>query len=419
MYQSGRALDQTLMAWESVEQPEQLVHARRFELVQRLPEGSAAQLLAENLKRPTAGLLRARIRRDRLGALSKTGVDRHAVGVLLPLSGKLKRVGEAILRGIRLAVESHTTLIIRDTAGRSDTVERHLLDLEARGVIAILGPVVRSAAHRAARVAEDRRLPVLRLNVEEIAVAPREWAFRAFLSRRSQCRALAEYALKRGLKRWAILYADSAFGQLLASTCEAVLVAAGGDVKYTRAYPPRAPSLTEVAKELKVIPFDALFIADVGRRAGLVLRFLAREDLWTLGAKRALPPNSEVRFVQILAPSEWRQNSLLHEDKRYGAGVVVAAEWPGADAKASTQLSQEMQTGFGHAPGVFEAVGYDALRVIQAADAKSRSALAAELRRENGFNGVLGRVRFDENGEPVRQVRIYRVGAKGFQLIKR
>ena len=42
MYQAGTPVDQTLLAWEAISDPAQLVEARRFELVQRLPLGAAS-----------------------------------------------------------------------------------------------------------------------------------------------------------------------------------------------------------------------------------------------------------------------------------------------------------------------------------------------------------------------------------------
>ncbi|HIA01311.1 MAG TPA: hypothetical protein EYN66_05295, partial [Myxococcales bacterium] len=249
MYQAGLPVDQTLAAWEAVRAPAQLVHARRFELVQRLPMGIAAQLLAENLKRPTHTALRARVRRDELGlAKAQRKVTANYLGVLLPLSGKFKGVGQAILRNIRLGLDKKTRLIVRDTAGRADNMVNHISELEQRGVVGIIGPVDRNAANEAARIANERHIPILRLSVEEPLTTEiaetdsqngesndpnspsQEWSFRAFLSLRSQCRVLVKYAHRRRLKRWAILHADSPFGIKIARSCQIEIEAAGGKV---------------------------------------------------------------------------------------------------------------------------------------------------------------------------------------------
>jgi ABC-type branched-subunit amino acid transport system substrate-binding protein len=351
-----------------------------------------------------------------LSGLRQKIVANH-VGVILPLSGNLKGVGQAVLRGIRLGLGPKTVLVVRDSAGRSDNIENHILDLEAEGVIGIIGPINRRGASVAGRLADERQIPIIRLSVEASLPQARQWAFRAFLSLRSQCKALVNYAHRRGLKRWAILHADSALGKGLTQNCQNEITLADGKVVVTQSYPANATSLTELAKTLKESKFNALFVADIGQRAGLVLRFLAREDIWTIGALQTTSPESEVQYVQFFAPMEWKRPELITQDARYAKGIVIAAEWPGADTRPAAELNAAFQSEFGREPGVFHAIGYDAIRMIQAAGARSRRGLMKRLHSEQGFDGVLGHTRFDEKGEVNREVHLYRVGSKGFKAV--
>src|SRR5690606_17176523 len=83
-------------------------------------------------------------------------VEPQRVGVLLPLSGSYQAVGEAVLRGIRVAVAgSEVELVVKDTAGDAMQAARAVeaLVLE-EGAVAVIGGLLGDEARRAAVVAE-------------------------------------------------------------------------------------------------------------------------------------------------------------------------------------------------------------------------------------------------------------------------
>ena len=183
-------------------------------------------------------------------------------------------------------------------------------------------------------------------------------------------------------------------------------------------YPADATNLMAAVRELRKKSFHALFIADDAGRAGVVLRFLARVDIWTRGLKKATTTDKKVRHVRLLGPASWHRSPPTLE-ARYSDGLTVAVEWLGAGASEVAALRSAAKKDLGREPGVFEALGWDVIRVVHAAGAGDRKGMAAALRRDEGFEGVLGRLRFSMAGEPQRDVRVFRLEQGKFSAVKR
>ena len=417
LFSSGGPVEATLLAWEGVQEPDALVQSRRFELVERLSHGRAAALLTAAPDRAARALLASRKARDsRKPAATKRKVDPHRVGVLLPLSGRLAKVGQRLLDGMRLGLDEDTSLVVRDTAGLPGRAAALVSELADEGVIVMLGPLDRSVASAAAEAATSLEVPLVRLSIEDPVLPPSDWVFRAFLSRRADCRALVRLARREGLSRFAVVHADSGWGAALSRTFAAEVEAAEGARLVTSLpYPKDALNVRKVAKELRRAPVDVVFVADKPDRAGLVLRFLAREDIWTRAGRKRVTASGEVRYVQIFGPSEWKDRPIAEDDVRYLSGVVVASGWPGSADTAVAALSARATAAFGHGLGRFGAIGHDALMAVQAAGASTRKALAQRLRSpDRGARGVLGELRFDAAGEPIRSHRLYRAMKTAF-----
>lgn len=415
---SGAPVLEALTAWERVRQPAELVAARRFELVARLQHGQASQLLRRDPSRASSALLKARAASDsaepQQPVLRAVSADR--IGVLLPMSGRLVTVGGRLLNGLRLGLSGSTTLVLRDSSAGAAAMPGLVSQLVAEGVVAIVGPVDRLAARAASEAAAKHQVPLLRLSVADKEHEVSDWAFRAFVSRRSQCRAEIARARKLGARRFAIARPDTPYGAAVAAAFAAEVKAAGGRVSVTAVYPAGSPTLQANARQFRDKRFGALFIADNKiARAGLLLRFLAREDIWSKrpGVK-APPPESKIRYVHVFGPAEWHSGQVPSEALRYLRGSVVAVEWPGAADPAVHKFVASTKAAFDVAPGVFEAVGYDAIQVLKASRGTTRSKMAEALRTLT-FDGVLGRLKFDPTGEPARRARLYRVGKTSFQ----
>lgn len=417
-FAAGLPVKEVLIAWEAVDAPTDLVFARRYELVQRLPEAQAKALLAEDADRPSAALLKDRIAPGDVRAqpsMVRT-VDRHKVGVLLPLTGKLGQVGRQILSGIRLALDDDVSLVVRDSA--SGSVDGAVSQLVGEGVIGILGPLSHSAAHAAADSAEARQIPLVHFAAPRAGpVADRSWVFRASASLRSSMAALVDRQIRSGRKTFAVVRSNNRYRQIMAQVFIEEVRRAGGRVVLELEYKAGSASLTKLARQLRTQHFHAVFVSDALKGGSLFLRFMAREDIWPRRGQKKPPKESRLRYVDVLGPAQWTVGKLRADDQRYVQGATVAVEWGGANTKVAQTLTDKARAEFNRKPGLFWAIGYEALRMVRSIDARTRESLAEGLHKGR-FTGVLGNTRFDDNGEPVRQVSLHRLGKNGFQPVE-
>jgi ABC-type branched-subunit amino acid transport system substrate-binding protein len=289
-------------------------------------------------------------------------------------------------------------------------------------VMAIVGPVAREASGVAVEAAARYGVPIVRFSVAGKEPRKEPWAFRAFLSRRSQSDALVAYARESGVRRVLVLQADTAYGMAVSEAFVQASRAAGLAIEEVLSIPAEQAEFTRWTGTVQEKRFDAVFVGDRISRAGLVLRFLARRDIRTQTQRRRSSqteaPNESLRYVRVLGPSEWLTAGVPSSDSQYLRGAVIAVEWPGLAHAGVRSFVAAARAAFEPAPGVFEAVGYDAIRVLQSASADSRDTLREQLRRTAGFDGVLGRVVFDEAGEPIRESRLFRAGRSSFTPVE-
>ncbi len=402
---AGVDVASALTAWERVHRPEALVASRRRELVERLGHGRAAVLLRDDPGRPSAALLKARAERD---SAAPTAGARDVT------AGRLAALGQAALRGIRLGLDRRTTLVVRDSAAQA--VSDSVVELSDEGVTAILGPIGKSEATKAAESAQRLGVPLVQLSVAGASFIPdtERRVFRAFVSRSAQCAALVARAKAQGARRFAIARVATPYGHALATAFRQAVEDAGFRVVADVEYPAAATQLTRTARTVEAEQFDFLFVAENRlTRAATLLRYLALEDVWSHGAS----PSG--RRIRILGPAEWRRAVASAEEMKYLHGATVAVEWPGPQDEERARFDREVKTVFGMSAGLFEAVGYDAIRIVQKGRARARRSMAENL-RSGTFTGVLGRLEFDRSGEPVRRPRLYRMTPKargGFELL--
>jgi outer membrane PBP1 activator LpoA protein len=258
-------------------------------------------------------------------ATRRVDVHPKTIGVLLPMTGRYKPIGEAVLRGVQLALNgSDIELIVKDTQGEvtlaGQAVEQLAFD---EGAIAMLGPLLADDSRRAALVAEELQVPLLTMSRTEGITDIGPHVFRNMLTNSAQAQAIADYAVKvRGFKHFAMLYPNIPYGVELANGFWDEVVERGATVRGAESYAHDQTTFTNEAKKLvgryyledridyiegvhdvnaqsmdafhkrkavekvksglaPVIDFEAIFIPDDWKRVSLVGPALAVEDIVT------------------------------------------------------------------------------------------------------------------------------------------
>lgn len=440
LFQAGTPVVATLQAFEAAlvepagtalggdgQETRAVVEARLLELSLRLDVGEAKALLDAAPGRPAGPWLTRRAAAD----AAETGrpIGTPPVGVLMPISGRLGPLGRKVLDGVALAAGDRLVLV-RDT-GSGVPAGSLLGELTGDGAMVIVGPVDRNAAALASDAAAVRQVPLLRVDVggddrtlgaSDVRVGP---------SRLSETSAIIDRARREGLTRFLVVGSTSAYGAAFATAARSAIQAAGLVAMEPVLYAPELGDLTQVGRLAAQRRPDVVLLADVGARAGLVARYLAAAGVVSRGLSGRPRTEGEVRFVVFAAPSEWRETTFADGDTRYLQGLWVASEWDPARGRSASAFSAAGQRAFGRPMSVLEAVGFDAASLALELGVSvggsspttpreaARQALAARVkRRVLTSQGVLGGVRLDSSGEPVRTAPLFRLRGSAFEPVE-
>ena len=158
-----------------------------------------------------------------------------------------------------------------------------------------------------------------------------------------------------------------------------------------------------------IVEFDAVFIPDAPKKAGLIIPQLAYYD---------------IRDVYLLGTNLWNSGTLLDMSGEYMKGALIA---DGFFAESQSETVKQFVAAFKHAygrvPGFIEAVAYDsAMMVFQTmrqSATDSRRDLKQALLQINDFEGVSGRTGFAQNGEAEKTLHMLRINRGRFAQVQR
>ncbi|MFL5345287.1 MAG: penicillin-binding protein activator [Hyalangium sp.] len=371
-------------------------------------------------------------------------VDVHpkTVGVLLPMSGRFKPIGEAVLRGVQLALNgSDIELVVKDTQGEvmqaGQAMEQLAFD---EGAIGVLGPLLPDDSRRAALVAEELQVPLLTMTRTEGITDIGANVFRNMLTNSAQAQAIADYAMNvRGFKHFATLYPNIPYGVEMANEFWDEVVSHGGVVRGAESYAHDQTTFTTEAKKLvgryyledradylegvrdvnsenmdafrkrkaveklksglePVIDFEAIFIPDDWKRVSLVGPALAVEDIVTnacdprdLERIRKTTGKKDLKTVTLLGTNTWSspkgRSGLPELIERGGKFVTCSVYVDGFFADSQRPATRKFVQAFREAykdvdkePGLLEAIGYDSALMLRQIIQKQKPKTRAELR---------------------------------------
>jgi len=388
-------------------------------------------------------------------AAAATRVVAGVVGVAVPLSGKQKAWGDAILQGVELAIPTGgpVKVIVKDTRGEPDGAAEAVAQLAAEGAVAIIGGVTNAEAVRAATAAQQAGVPLVSLSKVDGVTEGRPYVFRLMLTARAQAQALAELAVaRRGLKRAVILYPEIPYGQELKTAFQAEVEARGGAVARSVGYEADRANFTPMVKELvgrtqidqradwrevqraiakeiqdpyrrakalekarkelaPIVEFDVVFVPDFARSITLLAPALAVEDVVTacdpLEVERIQKVSPwVVKPVLLLGANGWDDPAIVEKAGKYvECAVFVDGFFAGSERADTKRFVEAFQKANARAPSILEASAYDAAGMIAAAMARGaagRKELRDALSAQKPYPGATGDVTFDARGEPVR-----------------
>lgn len=330
------------------------------------------------------------------------------IGAILPLTGNAALYGQSPKKGIDLALEEinekggikgnrKLVVIYEDSkAVPTDGVTacRKLVNIDK--VSAIIGGAASSVTLAIAPIAENNRVVVLSpLSSAPAITNAGDFIFRIVPSDMFGGKVAAFFAV--GDQEWkslAILYINNDFGVGLTKVFSEEINNLGGKVLASETYEQGSSDFRTQLSKIKLAKPDALYI--VGYREAPQILIQLKE----MGLN-----------VQVLGTGDLEDPNLIKIAKKTAEGIYFTQLH--YDINDSSTLVQEFvkrfRNKYGSDPDIFAAYGYDAMKVLAFAIAKSKldsESIKNELYKMRGYRGVTGSISFDQNGDVVASMGV-------------
>lgn len=327
---------------------------------------------------------------------SATG-DAGLLGAVVPLgSSRANRVAEQAVAGFGLAAgapDGKGVVAIETRAAVDKTSSAEAVDALARqNVVAIVGPIDNASVDGATTRAESLGVPIITLATTAEQRPVGRFIFHIRHSPEARARTLAQAALARGVRTFAVLAPDSAYGKGISAAFAEAVKQGGGTIVTQVTYPANAKSFTKEAAALKT-GWDAVFVPDEGKRLGLIAPALAV----TGNLPMAMPWPKKMkngRPILLLSTAEGLEASYLAAAGRHSLGALLAPGfYPDNADPVQKPFIDRFVAAYGHLPEATEAYAYDAAQLAASASAGGRVGLAGALTRGQ-LQGVTGAIQF-------------------------
>ncbi|MDY6850781.1 MAG: penicillin-binding protein activator [Thermodesulfobacteriota bacterium] len=359
------------------------------------------------------------------------------VACVLPLSDtRAAKYGRQVLTGLKLAFKSYqsqtqdfrSNLIIYDSKGDPERAAGIIEQVAGQpNILAVVGPLMRKVAAKAAPKAEEMSVPLIALTQQVGVTEIGPNIFRLFLTPRAQAQAVARYAVQvLGMTRLAILHPSDGYGNKMRDYFWDEVNRLGAEVTGVEAYDPKATDFSEQIQKLagvgkvrrrvvagrKVrVHFDAVFLPDGYRAVAMIAPQFAYHDITT---------------VRLLGTALWHTPKLLSSAARYTQRSIFPTPFFAAGERPEVQRFVEVfRAGSGDeeaVPGKFMAYGYDAgallLSLMDQDHVSSREDLVQALLNMGPFSGVTARFTFSPEGEYRAEPTLLTVDGEEFALIQ-
>jgi ABC-type branched-subunit amino acid transport system substrate-binding protein len=333
------------------------------------------------------------------------------VGVMLPMNGELKDVGEAVMRGLQLGLHDFDgrrgtrvellPMDVHDEASAASAASA----LAGQQVNVVVGPLLSKDVVKAAETLGPLKIPMLALTSDRSVLGSGVYALNYLPA--EQARLIAQWAVSNGHSAMAGLAPANPYGYEVIDAFQDEAKRLGATVTGTSFYDPKATDIGQNIRTLvgngpsPTVTFDGLFLPAQPSSLPLIVAQLSYYDVDKAG-------------VQLLGAATWQNNALLSPNARNVRGGLFATP-PRAEA-----FNESFQSTYGTAAHPLAVLGYDAGRVLtDIAGEKQRTGndVAALLLRPEGFYGSGGYLRFTASGVTQRGLDVVKVGEQ-FEVLK-
>ena len=364
------------------------------------------------------------------------------VALLLPLSGAGAGVGQAMLNAAQMALfsfaDDNFTLLTHDTRGTPEGAAEAAQLAIGDGAGLILGPLLADNVRSAASVARQAGVPVIAFSSDRTVAGNGVYTL-GFLPR-AQVERVIDFARDRGVTRFAALAPDNPYGRTVLDAFKTAVARTGAEIARLEVYNPDAQDFSAVVRDLADyeyrratlleqrealegkedevskaalarletlqtmgdLPYDALFVADGGKRLQAIAALLPFYDI-------------DPKKVRMLGTGQWDEPGI-------GAEPALVGGWYAAPPPNNRSgFEKEYAEIYGETPPRLATIAYDAaaLAAILAQQPAETRFSAGLIANPNGFAGRDGIFRFLPDGTSERGLAVLQVRQRDAVVIDR
>ena len=389
-------------------------------------------------RRPQAGAFIAEEQRPTVPPPATTDTVRAAI--LLPLSGGNARLGQALLNAAQLAMfdfaDYRLELLPVDTKGTPQGAQEAAATAIGDGARIILGPLLSTSVHAMAPAARAAEVPVIAFSSDRSVAGAGVYTL-GFLPA-DQVRRVVSYAFQKSLFRFAVLAPNNTYGATVVDALRRTTDDIGAELVNAKFYDPSAQDFTGVVRALanyderreallkqrkalevkddnlsKIalkrlenlqtigdLPFDALLVADGGKRLQSVAALLPFYDI-------------DPSKVRMLGTGQWDVQGI-------GAEPALLGGWYAAPQPSTrANFVATYRETYNAPPPRLATLAYDvaALAAVLAQGASGPDFSAPTLTAPSGFDGFDGIFRFLPSGVAQRGLAVLQVQPRSARVI--
>ena len=360
------------------------------------------------------------------------------VALLLPLSGPHATLGQALLNAAQLALfhfaSTEFELLTQDTKGTPDGAADAAALAIGDGASLILGPLFSSSVTAITPAAQAAGVSVISFSNDR-RVASNNVFTMGFLPD-EQVERVVRFAYEKGLQRFALLAPDNSYGRAIINALEKIADDLGVEVTKASFYDPNSEDFGLVVRDLanydqrrddllnqrKILekrsddvaqktlkrlenlhtvgdlPFDALMVADSGKRLQAIAALLPYYDI-------------DPKKTRMLGTGQWDAEDSILEPALKGGWFAAP---PVKERQSFVQNYEEM---FGDPPPRLATLAYDATALSTVFVKPDGSFDPSEITTSQGFAGRDGIFRFTPDGYAQRGLSIYQIKERRSQVI--
>ncbi|WP_347551597.1 ABC transporter substrate-binding protein [Pseudalkalibacillus hwajinpoensis] len=337
------------------------------------------------------------------------------VGVISWLTGAGAGYGEAITNGFELANSEikeegkvNIELITEDSAGKQEQALSSAQKLmNSENVSAILGPTLSTEMKVVAPEADLNGVPIMGTSTTASGIPQiGDYVFRNSIPESLAIPAAISSAVEKyDAKKVAILYGnDDVFTKSGYDTMKKVAEEQGLEVLTTETFQKGQADYNAQLTKIKDTNPDLILCSALYNEGAVIM-------------DQARKMGIDVPFV---GGNGFNSPEVIKIAGDAANGLIVATPWFGGSEDEKVQeFVDKYKEEFGNEPDQFAAQAYDALYIladaIERAGSDDRDAIRDALAASEGFEGVLGEMSFDEDGDIVMEPTVLTIKDGKFQ----